>query len=147
TEFGGGRLQLGLGGAPARPPIHVEQGCTLIGWDPNDPNDFFTWDVNCWDPNTHNIDEDPNFVGGYYLDQPVFGRDGYSPCVDAGSDLASNLGMDTYNTRIDGVNDVNVVDMGYHYDNEGLPQYHLTVTVLEDPNDPGIHGSVEPNSS
>jgi len=35
--------------------------------------------------------------------------------------------------------------MGYHYDNDGLPRHHLTVTVLEDPNDPGIHGYVEPN--
>jgi len=117
-----------------------------VGWEPLDPN-FWTWNVNSWDPSTHNIDEDPNFIAGFYLDQPVAGWLGYSPCVDAGSDLAGVLGMDIYNTRIDGVNDLDVVDMGYHYDNEGLPRHHLTVTVVEDAGDPGIHGYVEPNSA
>jgi len=142
TEFGGGKLQQGLGGVTPVPPIYVETGCVLEGWQPADANDFMTWDVNSWDANTHNIDADPCFVAGYYLSQPVEGRpdEPLSPCVDAGSDLAVLLGMDLYNTRIDGVNDVDIVDMGYHYDNDGLPRHHLTVTVLEDPNDPGIHG-------
>ncbi|MHC4500386.1 MAG: right-handed parallel beta-helix repeat-containing protein, partial [Planctomycetota bacterium] len=121
TEFGGGALQFGIDYIPASPPIYVEQGCTLNGWEPNDPNNFFTWDVNSWVDGTNNIDENPNFTNGYYLSQPVAKRDGYSPCVDAGSGQASdpNIAMDAYTTRIDGVNDVNVVDMGYHY-NDGI---------------------------
>ena len=39
----------------------------------------------------------------------------YSPCVDAGSDTAANLCMDTYTTRTDHVSDAGIVDMGYHY--------------------------------
>ncbi|MHC4501334.1 MAG: InlB B-repeat-containing protein, partial [Planctomycetota bacterium] len=132
----------GGGGGPTRiaPPIYVEQGCTLYGWEPDDPN-FWTWDCNDWDANMHNICEDPNFTNGYYLSQPVYGRDGYSPCVDAGSGQVDdpNIAMDAYTTRIDGVNDANIVDMGYHYD-DGISRYYLTATVL------GGHGSVEPNS-
>ncbi|MHC4497520.1 MAG: InlB B-repeat-containing protein, partial [Planctomycetota bacterium] len=37
-----------------------------------------------------------------------------------------------------------MVDMGYHY-TQGLTQYRLTVSVIEDPNDPGIRGYVDPN--
>jgi len=146
SEFGGGMLQKSIGGAfPAAPAIYVEQGCTLNGWQPGDEN-FFSWDVNCWDPNTHNIDEDPCFVGGYYLSQPVedWLDAALSPCVDTGSNLAGMLEMDSYTTRLDGVFDSNTVDMGYHY-NEGLERHRLTVTIVEDANDPGIHGYVEPN--
>jgi hypothetical protein len=53
--------------------------------------------------------------------------------------------MDTYTTRIDGVNDVDIVDMGYHY-SQGVAEYELRVFVIEDPNDPGIHGTAEPDS-
>jgi hypothetical protein len=138
SEIGGGRLQIGITVIPDTPPIHVEDGCTLVGWHPSDPCDFLTWDVNAWDPNLHNIDEDPNFVAGYYLSQFASGQITESNCIDGGSDLAGVLGMDTYTTRTDGVNDVGIVDMGYHY-REGATRYDLTVTVE------GGHGTVDPN--
>jgi hypothetical protein len=154
TEFGGGALQIGVGGVlPTTPPIYVEEGCILNGWEPNEPNNFLTWDVNSWDPNSHNIAEDPLFVAGYYLSQPVAGRqDPLSPCVDTGSADANdpNIGMDGYTTRVDGVNDVNIVDMGYHY-SEGLTQYYLTVSVVDANGmvvDPNLgHGYVVPDSA
>ncbi|NIR67461.1 MAG: S8 family serine peptidase, partial [candidate division Zixibacteria bacterium] len=118
--------------------IYVEPGCTLVGWDPNDPN-------NQWDADSHNISEDPNFIAGYYLSQIAAGQYVNSPCVDAGSNLASILGMDQLTTRVDGINDVNIVDMGYHY-SQRPAQYELSVIVLEDQDDPGIHGRVDPNS-
>lgn len=66
-----------------------------------------------------NINQNPLFVtspcGDYYLSQVAAGQAADSPCVDAGSDLAVNLGMDKYTTRTDYVNDVSIVDMGYHY--------------------------------
>ncbi|MHC4498685.1 MAG: LamG-like jellyroll fold domain-containing protein [Planctomycetota bacterium] len=66
-----------------------------------------------------NIDADPCFVSGsegdYYLSQITAGQANNSPCVDAGSDLADNLGMGMYTTRTDDIGDGGVVDMGYHY--------------------------------
>ncbi|MCK4294432.1 MAG: right-handed parallel beta-helix repeat-containing protein [Planctomycetes bacterium] len=126
------------------PPIYVEKGCTLNDWVASDSNSYWAWDPN-WDPDSGNIEEDPFFIAGYYLSQIDTGQIVESNCVDGGSDLASNLGLDTYTTRVDGVNDVNVVDMGYHC-RQGLAIYELTVIVVEDLNDPGIHGAVEPNS-
>ena len=99
TEFGGGALQRGIYGLG--PPIHVEEGCTLNGWDWNPGS-------NNWDPNSYNIIEDPLFIAGYYLSQIAAGQLVDSNCVDAGSDLAANLGLDTYTTRTDGVPDGNV---------------------------------------
>ncbi|MHC4499562.1 MAG: InlB B-repeat-containing protein, partial [Planctomycetota bacterium] len=146
TEFGGGRIQaieppmpVIEANAPV-PPIYVEQGCTLTGWEPDDPN-FWTWDVNSWDANTHNIDADPCFFSAqdrlYYLDQIDAGQETDSPCVDLGSDLASVLGLDLFSTRIDAVGDVNQVDMGFHYW-EALAHYLLTVTVVDG------NGTVDP---
>jgi hypothetical protein len=70
-------------------------------------------------PGTGNIDADPCFVSGplgdYYLSQVAAGQAVNSPCVDAGSDTAANLGMDVFTTRTDGLADGGVVDMGYHY--------------------------------
>ncbi|MHC4499222.1 MAG: right-handed parallel beta-helix repeat-containing protein, partial [Planctomycetota bacterium] len=68
-------------------------------------------------PGTGNISGNPLFVDGYYLSHTAAGQGANSPCVDTGSDLAGNVGMDTYTTRIDGVTDVtdSNVDMGYHY--------------------------------
>jgi hypothetical protein len=68
---------------------------------------------------SHMIDADPLFAAGYYgffyLSQVLAGQLGDSPCVDTGSDLASNVGMDIYWTRTDEVYDSGTVDMGYHY--------------------------------
>ncbi|MBA7615808.1 hypothetical protein ES703_23094 [subsurface metagenome] len=112
-------------------PILVEAGC-ILNWDPNSYS---------WDPDSHNIDEDPYFVSGYYLSQIAAGQDANSPCVDAGSDLAANLGLDTYTTRTDSFPDTYdpnnpdpcsvIVDMGYHYPLFEVPQYELTVTAIE----------------
>lgn len=66
-----------------------------------------------------NIDADPLFVpgpiGSYYLSQTAAGDPEESPCTDAGSDTAQNLGLDTLTTRSDEVVDSGIVDMGYHY--------------------------------
>ena len=98
--------------------FYIEEGCTLNWLDAN---------TNSWDPNSHNISEDPHFLAGYYLSQTAAGQLFDSPCVDAGSDLAANLGLDTYTTRTDSFPDTYdpnnpdpcsvVVDMGYHYHN------------------------------
>ena len=68
---------------------------------------------------TGNINADPCFVtgpdGDYYLSQIASGQAFDSPCVNAGSDTAANLGMDVFTTRTDGLSDVRIVDMGYHY--------------------------------
>jgi len=64
------------------------------------------------------IDQDPLFVSGplhdYYLSQIAAGQAADSPCVDAGSDTAANLGLDHRTTRTDEVPDEGIVDMGYH---------------------------------
>jgi hypothetical protein len=117
-------------------PIYIEGGCTLSGW---------RADSNTWDPNTHNIGKDPNFVAGYYLSQGASGQDVNSPCVDTGSDLASVLDMNTYTTRTDGIFDANIVDMGYHYRHK-TTTYTLTAVVI-DWDGTGKNGTVEPNSA
>jgi hypothetical protein len=142
-------------------PIYVENGCTVEGWDPIDPNNPL--DPNGpdrpWNVNTYNIADDPNFVAGpsgdYYLSQIAAGYLQLvdSNCVDAGSDLASVLGMDEYTTRIDLVADANTVDMGYHYPLTGT-EYALTViavgpgTVAVEPNvlDPN-NAAYDPNNN
>ncbi|HEX42087.1 MAG TPA: hypothetical protein ENN81_08510, partial [Phycisphaerales bacterium] len=67
-----------------------------------------------------------------------------SNCVDGGNDTAAALGLNTYTTRVDGEPDVNTVDMGYHY-RHGVDKYQVTIEIVEDPENPGIHGVVEPN--
>jgi hypothetical protein len=130
---------LGLPG----PPIYLEKGCELNGWEAPDTNNYRRWDASKW-PNSHNIEEDPNFICGYYLSQIAAGQAVNSPAVNAGSALASVLGMNEYTTRVDGVNDVGVVDMGYHYSG-AVHKYYVSVIIVEDPNYPGIHGTVEPS--
>ena len=77
------------------------------------------WDHDLGFDEGGNIDADPLFVtgplGDYYLSQVAAGQGVNSPCVDAGSDMAANLGMDTYTTRSDELFDGGIVDMGYHY--------------------------------
>ncbi|NIN33959.1 MAG: hypothetical protein GTO60_02115, partial [Gammaproteobacteria bacterium] len=66
-----------------------------------------------------NIDDDPLFttgpLGSYYLSQTGAGQPQNSPCVDAGSDYASYVGMVGYTTRTDEKPDTGMVDMGYHH--------------------------------
>lgn len=57
-------------------------------------------------------------LGDFYLSNS-------SPCVDSGSDLATNLGLSTgFTTNIKGVFDRGTVDMGYHYPSIGGTQVH-----------------------
>ena len=66
-----------------------------------------------------NIQDNPRFVtgplGDYYLSQIAAGQAVDSPCVDVGSDMAANLGMDKFTTRTDESKDTSIVDMGYHH--------------------------------
>jgi hypothetical protein len=65
-----------------------------------------------------NITADPLFtpgpLHGYYLGQVAAGQAGDSPCVDAGSNTAEAIGLDTLSTRTDGMSDTGQVDTGYH---------------------------------
>jgi hypothetical protein len=76
-----------------------------------------------------NIFSDPRFVAGpfidYHLSQIAAGQAVQSPCVDAGSDTAANLGMDILTTRTDGIGDAGIVDMGYHCGLYCFPQIPL----------------------
>jgi len=82
------------------PDVWVDDGCTL------------NWGAG-------NISADPLFVAGlldeYYLSQTAAGQPTQSPCVDAGSAFASDLGLIGYTTRVDGGPDTGIVDMGYHH--------------------------------
>ncbi len=80
--------------------VFVDEGCTL------------NWGAG-------NISSGPLFVtgplGDYYLSQIAAGQLDESDCVNAGSDTAANLGMDSYTTSTTEMPDRNIVDMGYHY--------------------------------
>jgi len=125
------------------PPIYIEKDCVLNDFVAPDSNSYWAWDPN-WDPDSGNIQEDPFFTAGYYLGQIAAGQIAESNCVDGGIGSPGDVGLDAYTTRIDGANDVNVVDMGYHYDG-GVDIFELSVTVVEDINDPGVHGTIDPN--
>jgi hypothetical protein len=78
-----------------------------------------------------NISEDPLFVPDYYLSASDL-QGVNSPCVNAGSALASALGLGStpYTTRTDGGADTDQVDMGYHYTNGiGGAAIYLTLYV------------------
>ncbi len=105
---------VGINGNISSDPLFIEPGYWA---DVNDPNIVV-------EPN------DPNAIwvmGDYHLSQIVAGQAADSPCVDAGSDTAANLGMDIYTTRTDKVPDEGIVDMGYHY-----------IETVADLNDDGI---------
>jgi len=72
-----------------------------------------------------NIAVDPLFVRGpsgcFYLSQVAAEQASNSPCLDAGSDVAANLGLNALTTRSDEGTDIGRVDMGYHYPVTGLP--------------------------
>jgi hypothetical protein len=103
-----------------------------------DANDFVHWDFNTV------IDDGPLFISGYYLSHVDAGQLFDSPCVDTGSAFASqvtindinepNISLAQYTTRVDGVNDVSIVDMGYHYP---IVLYRLTAYVV------GGNGSID----
>jgi len=99
--------------------VWVDYGCTLLN--PSDPNKALdTSEPNSpWHSDTHNISEYPVFVtgrlGNYYLSQTDAGQAQTSPCVDIGSQFASDLGLTKYTTRTDDIPDGGTVDMGFHY--------------------------------
>ena len=84
---------------------------------------------------TGNINADPCFVsgpfGGHYLSEVAAGQDSNSPCVNAGSDTAANLGMDIVTTRTDEVPDAGIVDMGYHYNIINAPILSVSPSNLD----------------
>ena len=82
------------------------------------------------DPLFVDIDGQDNVLGGdyggdddFHLKQISAGQATTSLCVDAGSDSASNLGMDDKTTRTDNVLDSGIVDMGFHYSLETPPSF------------------------
>ncbi|MHC4529039.1 MAG: hypothetical protein ACYS29_14275, partial [Planctomycetota bacterium] len=110
------------GGVAGTPLITncIVWGNTAMFWPQVQLSPYVTYsDVQGGCPGTGNIDADPLFVAGplgdYYLKHIWAGQFIDSPCVDAGSDLAVNLGLDTLTTRTDGEPDTGVVDMGFHY--------------------------------
>jgi hypothetical protein len=72
-----------------------------------------------WPDGTAVMDADPLFVAGpagaFYLGQSPAGQPLTSPGVDAGSTMASGVGLDGMTTRTDLVGDAGVVDLGVHY--------------------------------
>ena len=122
--------------------IFVDDTTHIKGWDA---------ETQQWDPNTHNMNADPEFVMGYYLSQTDAGDKVQSPAVDAGnvdSDQTSRP-LDAYTTRAgsngtlegDAIYDAGRVDLGYHYGE--VAQYLVTAEVL--PGEDGqLHGSVDP---
>jgi len=70
-------------------------------------------------PGEGNIDRDPRFVSGprgeFYLSQKRAGQRRNSPCVNAGSTQADDLGLHRRTTRSDEGKDRKTVDMGFHY--------------------------------
>ncbi len=91
-------------------PIYVEAGCILEGWNDEEQT---------WDADTFNLGVDPLFLGraegNYFLSEIAAGQLEDSPCLNAGSDLASVFGLDLYTTRSDSVVDDGVTNLGYHH--------------------------------
>jgi subtilisin family serine protease len=130
------------------PPIYIEKDCTLNGWVAPDSNTYDSWDHVLW-PDSYNMQQDPNFVAGYYLSQPP-DQNITSACVDAGSALAEILGLSSeYTTCTDGSEDLDMVDMGYHYLIASMPQ--LTCLILDANGQTAApahaHGEIYPQTS
>ena len=101
----------------------IEGGSSgITSFNPNNP--WHTWGAGC-------IDADPIFTSGasgnYLLQQDPCQSGIVNPCVDGGSDNATNLGLDTLWTRTDEVADSGVADMGYHYGE--LPKNHWSLLI------------------
>ena len=94
------------------------------GCDLSDPENV----EKCLQAGDKDISQDPLFVsvdsiknGNYFLSQQDAGQDFNSPSVDAGSKIATGLGLGSYTTRTDKAGDSGIVDMGYHYPETHLP--------------------------
>ncbi len=101
------RVDLGMAIANLVPiPIYVEEGSSVVGWDPNSKT---------WDDDTFNIGDDPLFIGQeYFLCEIAAGQLKDSPCIDIGSADANEVGLDMYTTRSDSVPDGGIVNLGRH---------------------------------
>ncbi len=66
-----------------------------------------------------NISADPLFIrgrdGAFYLSQKSAGQHENSPALDAGTDMASDLGLGERTTAVQDIPDADMVDLGYHY--------------------------------
>jgi len=105
--------------------VFVDAGCVdVMGWElvgnPGviDSNAVFVdagcvCDVNV--PGNNNIDDDPLFVGGYYISHISAGQAVDSPAIDEGSVSSVIAGLDSLTTALNGEPDSGKVDMGYHY--------------------------------
>ncbi len=128
----------------------------------NSPNEIQTYgycypvvtysDVEGGYAGTGNINADPLFVDGFYgddyLSHAAAGQAADSPCIDAGSALASELCfaseeggtvcLDDLTTRTDSVTDSGQADMGYHFKAEAqaTPTPTPTVTPTDLPASP-----------
>ncbi|MSP11912.1 MAG: hypothetical protein EXR62_03025 [Chloroflexi bacterium] len=95
-----------------------------------------------------NLSANPQFVSGpvgdYYLSQILAGQGVNSPAVDKGVVLASSLNLSDRSTRSDGIGDIGLVDLGYHY--QGLAATTTpTVTPTSSPTStPGPTGTFTP---
>ncbi|MCK5171865.1 MAG: S8 family serine peptidase, partial [Planctomycetes bacterium] len=139
------RVNLGeaLGGLSFGAPLYIEDGCVVNGevFYDFEPNSFV------WGPETFNIEMDPLFIGDHFLNQVAAGQLVDSPCVDAGNDLAANIGLGAYTTRTDSVVDVNTVDMGYHHAQFPVLQYHLNVMVTNVEGASAIEYTLDPDNA
>lgn len=101
-------------GDPAAPSTVAISYSDLKGGQASVVNDGSTLN---WGPGM--MDADPLFAAGasafFCLSQVLAGQPADSPCVDMGSTLASNLGMDVFWTRTDEIPDSGTVDMGFHH--------------------------------
>jgi M6 family metalloprotease-like protein len=87
--------------------VRVEDGCRL-NW-----SDATNMDV---DPLFVDIDADDYHLSQYNPAHPTQSQPATSLCVDAGSDMAANLGLEHYTTATPIPRyDYGKVDMGYHY--------------------------------
>ncbi|MGA2171540.1 MAG: right-handed parallel beta-helix repeat-containing protein [Sedimentisphaerales bacterium] len=133
TAFDGNQIAIGTQDSPAGVNVSysdVKDGNVGVAMT---PGTTLTWALS-------NKNADPLFVADFFLSQVAAGQDANSPCVDAGSDLASILGLAQYTTRTDSVVDDANVDMGYHHPLFTPQMYSLTVAVS------GSGGTVTPTS-
>lgn len=102
-----------------------------------------------------NISQDPGFatgpLGDYYLLQESAGQLSNSPCVNTGKPESNpELLADTYTTRTDGGADVDIIDMGAHYNSVEPLMFALNVAELDLRNVPlppaRSNGYVDPNT-
>jgi hypothetical protein len=67
---------------------------------------------------TENIDANPLFISGslhnFYLSSIEAGQPSNSPCLNAGSDISANFGLEKMTTQTNHAPDKGIVDMGYH---------------------------------